>query len=73
MDAMKNVAIMLSIPEKYRNLLRTMAAERNLSNPNQVTSAARIGSMIIVDYLRALESKDGGSTGEKQSHTTLQR
>ena len=73
MDTMKNVAFMLSIPEKYRNLLRTMAAERNLSNPRQVTSAARIGSMIIVDYLRALESKDGGNTDgkRKQSHTAL--
>ena len=68
MDTMKNVALMLSIPEKYRNLLRTMAAERNLSNPNQVTSAARIGSMIIVDYLRALESKDGGNTDGKQTN-----
>lgn len=71
MDSMKNVAFMLSIPEKYRNLLRKMAAERNLSNPNEVTSAARIGSMIIIDYLRALESKDGGSNDGKQPHDTV--
>ena len=71
MDTMKNVALMLSIPQKYRNLLRKMAAERILSDPSQITSAARIGYMIIVDYLRALESKDGGSTDGKQPHNTV--
>jgi hypothetical protein len=71
METMKNVPILISLPRKFRDLLRRMAAERNLSNPNQVTSAARIGSKIIVDYLRGLESKDGGSTDGKQSHTIL--
>lgn len=51
MDSMKNVPIMLSIPKKYRDLLRKIAAERNLANPDQVTSAAQIGSKIICEYL----------------------
>ena len=67
MNSMKNVPIMLSIPKKYRDLLRKLAAQRNLADPDQVSSAARIGSRIIVNYLRALESKEGGDTDGKQT------
>ena len=38
----KPVALMLSIPKSFRDKLRTMAAEQNLKNPDQVTSASTI-------------------------------
>ena len=61
MDSMKNVPIMLSIPKRYRGLLRKMAAERNLANPDQVTSAAQIASKIICDHLVNLENEGSNS------------
>jgi hypothetical protein len=51
MVSIKNVPMMLSIPKKYRDVLRKLAAERNLENPDKVTSAAQIGSKIICEYL----------------------
>jgi hypothetical protein len=51
MVPMRNVPIMLSIPKKYRDVLRKLAAERNLANPDEVTSAAQIGTRIICDFL----------------------
>ena len=47
----KPVPLMLSIPKEYRDKLRTIAAEQNLKNPDQVTSASTIAKEIIRDYL----------------------
>jgi len=41
----------LTIPKKYRDLLRTMAAKKNLKNPDRVTSASEISKNIIIEYL----------------------
>ncbi len=38
----KPVPLMLSIPKSFRDKLRKMAAEQNLNNPDQVTSASTI-------------------------------
>ena len=65
METMKNVPILISLPRKFRDLLRRMAAERNLANPDQVISGAKIGAEIICDFLSTLESKKGGSIGGK--------
>ena len=51
MDTMKNVPLMISLPQRYRDLLRKLAAEHNLSHPDEVLSAARIGRDIIVQHL----------------------
>ena len=41
----------LTIPKKYRDILRMMAAKENLKNPDRVTSASEISKNIIVEYL----------------------
>jgi hypothetical protein len=47
----KLVPMMISLPKEYRDKLRTMAAEQNFNNPDQVTSAATIAKEIICDHL----------------------
>ena len=47
----KLVPMMISLPKEYRDKLRTMAAEQNFNNPDQVTSAATIAKEIICEHL----------------------
>ena len=51
MSESKPVPLMLSIPKSFRDKLRKMAAEQNLKNPDQVTSASTIAKEIICRYL----------------------
>ena len=57
MDESKNVPLMISLPKKYRDLLRRMAAEKNLVRPDDVVTAARLGKEIICEYLEDLKEK----------------
>jgi hypothetical protein len=50
MSENKSVPLMLSIPKIYRNKLRTMAAEQNLKDPDQITSASTIAREIVCAY-----------------------
>jgi len=63
MSKSKQVPLMLSIPKEYRDKLRTMAARKNLENPDKVTSASQIGREIICDFLDKHNS-DSGRTVE---------
>ena len=54
----KLVPMMISLPKKYRDKLRTMAAEQNLKDPDQVTSAATIAKEIICKYLKQIDSEN---------------
>ena len=56
-DHDRQVSLMISMPKKYRDRLRTMAAKHNLEDPSQVTSAAQIARDIICDFLKHLDSK----------------
>ena len=57
MSKNKPVPLMLSIPKNCRDKLRMMAAEQNLENPDQVTSASTIAKKIICEYLEQVESE----------------
>ena len=54
----KPVPLMLSIPKSFRDKLRVMAAEQNLENPDQVTSASTIAKEIVCAYF---DNRDAGS------------
>lgn len=58
MDKIANIPFMISLPKTYRNLLRTMAAENNLSNPDSQSSAAQLAREIIVNHLDSMEKED---------------
>ena len=53
----KQVPLMLSIPKKYRDRLRIMAAQENLKDPNTVTSASTIAKEIVCKALAGMESE----------------
>lgn len=59
MNGKRQVALMLSIPQEYRDLLRKMAAQQNLKNPRQVVTAASLGRKIIMDYLDKNAGREG--------------
>jgi hypothetical protein len=50
--------IFVTLSKEHRDLLRKMAAEKNLMNPDQVTTAASLARDIIVFHLENLGSQD---------------
>ena len=54
----KPVPLMLSIPKSFRDELRKMAAEQNLKNIDQVTSASTIAREIVCAYF---DNREAGS------------
>ncbi len=58
MATIKLVPMMISLPKKYRDKLRTMAAEQNLKDPDQVTSASTIAKEIICKHLKQIDSEN---------------
>ena len=55
MSVEEKVSLTISIKKEYRDRLRTMAAEKNLLDPDQITSASTIAREIICEYIDALE------------------
>ena len=55
MSTERLVPLMLSISKEHRDLLRMIAAECNLENPDGVISAALIGRNIIIHFLEGQE------------------
>jgi len=51
MEENKKVSLMINIRKSFRDKLRKMAAEQNLENPDQVTSASTIAKEIICEQL----------------------
>ena len=54
----EKVSLTISIPKSYRDRLRTMAAELNLSDPDQLTSASTIARQIICDFVDKTSDKN---------------
>jgi hypothetical protein len=55
----KPVPLMLSIPKSFRDKLRIMAAEQNLRDQDQVTSASTIAKEIVCAYFDNVEAGSG--------------
>ena len=49
------VPLMITMPKKYRNQLRAMAAKQNSENLDKVTSASSLAKEIVCEYLDRLE------------------
>jgi hypothetical protein len=67
----EKVSITISITKSYRDRLRTMAAQQNLHNIDQLTSASTIAREIICEYIDRIECLEAGfkaavSEAEKQ-------
>ena len=64
----ETVTILVTLPKDHRDTLRRMAAERNLMNPDQVTTAAGLAREIISEFLdsnlSAQEDQEGTVRGQ---------
>ena len=58
MSISENVPLMISLPKPCRDKLRIIAAEKNLSNLDEVMSAARLVREIVVRHLDSLSEED---------------
>ena len=63
---LKIVPLMIYIPKSYRDTLRRIAAQHNMSHPDEVLSAARIGRDIIVQHLDST-AQEGSLHGNQES------
>lgn len=61
----EKVSLTISITKSYRDRLRTMAAQRNLHDPNQLTSASTLAREIICDHLDNLNCMEPNFVGEE--------
>jgi hypothetical protein len=58
MNTEKKIQLNLSIPERYRNLLRRMAAEKVMSDPNQVVTGASIATELLLTALKEIAGEN---------------
>jgi hypothetical protein len=54
MNTENKIQINLAIPERYRNLLRRMAAERVMSDPSQTVTGASIATELLLTALNEI-------------------
>jgi hypothetical protein len=54
----EKVSLTISIPKSYRDRLRTMAAQQNLHDPDQLTSASTIAREIICEHIDDIDRND---------------
>jgi len=67
MSIEKKIQLNLAIPERYRNLLRRMAAERVMENPGQIVTGASIATEILLTALKGVVGeniREGGNKNE---------
>lgn len=48
----KVVPLSIAIPKPYRDLLRRIALEESLKNPDQIVTTSRLGREILCAFLR---------------------
>jgi hypothetical protein len=68
MDNNRTVSLTISLPKRSRTLLRQMAAEFMMANPDQTMTAAAIVRTITEEYLdkiteETMQEKSGGKGG----------
>jgi hypothetical protein len=48
----KVVPVTIALPKPYRDLLRKIALEESLKNPDQIVTTSRLGREILCAFLR---------------------
>lgn len=59
----KLIQLNMCIPERYRSLLRKLAAERNLKDPFKVASATSIATGIFLEVMSQIEQERAKAAG----------
>jgi len=67
MDTENKIQMNLAIPERYRNLLRRMAAERMMENPGRIVSGTSIATEMLLSTLKEIvgETKKEGDNNHE--------
>ena len=65
MEQEKLVSVTVSLPQTYRNMLRRMAAEQSLKNPERFTGISQLAREIICRYLDKIKMKKTIESGGK--------
>jgi len=68
----EKVSITISINKIYRDRLRTMAAQQNLHDPDQLTSASTIAREIICEHIDGLDCLEADFLSAVESAKPLQ-
>jgi hypothetical protein len=58
MERQQNVQFNITLPKRYRDYLRTVAAKEVLEDPGKNVSAASIAAGIIIEHLDQLMEKE---------------
>jgi hypothetical protein len=64
MNSERKIQINLAIPERYRNLLRRMAAERVMSDPSQLVTGASIATEMLLTALKKIAGETNQEGGK---------
>ena len=65
MNTEKKIQLNLAIPERYRNYLRRMAAERVMSDPSEVVTGSSIATELLVTALKSISGETKSEGGLK--------
>jgi hypothetical protein len=68
----RKVSITISVSKVYRDQLRTMAAQQNLHDPDQLTSASTIAREIICEHIDGLDCIEADFPSAVESAKPLQ-
>ena len=74
MNTEKKIQLNLAIPERYRNYLRRMAAERVMSDPSEVVTGASIATELLVTALKSISGEkknEGGMNNDKDRNRSI--
>ena len=73
MSIEEKVSLTISIFKSYRDRLRTMAAQQNLHDPDQLTSASTIAREIICEYINKFERIEADFKAAARDSNPLQK
>ena len=61
----KVISVTIAIPKPYRDLLRRMALEANMKDPEHTVTVSQIGREIVVEHLKkSLEERKGATSND---------
>ena len=50
----KVISVTIAVPKPYRDLLRRLALEANMKNPDHTVTVSQIGREIVCEHLRKI-------------------
>ena len=62
MTTEKIIPLTIGLPKSYRDLLRRMALEANMKNPDHTVTVSQIGREIVCEHLRKIIEERKGAT-----------